>query len=61
MPKPTKLPDTIITTCKLFGINPPRLLTKKDISSRYPGMPLVTESIWQNVKEAQKGLASSSK
>jgi hypothetical protein len=44
---------SIDTMCQMFGIEPPRLLTRRDIERLYRGMPLVQEAIWKQVEETQ--------
>lgn len=48
------LPQATINTCRLLGIDPPRLLVPSDIKKAYPNMPLVQASVWQQVRTAQE-------
>ncbi len=52
LPAP-ELPAQIVTTCALLGIDPPRRITQADIKKAYPGMPLIQQGIWNNIKAIQ--------
>jgi hypothetical protein len=45
--------DSIVDSCLMFGINPPRLFTKNDVTKIYKRMPLVADAVWNNFKNSQ--------